>query len=82
MLDPLDALDSCSRELTDFQVRAGNLQANTANLIAGTKVALADSRRLMCRIDGDTAMPRKRLLDRGTFSANARNFAVEVESLP
>ncbi len=57
MLTPLDALDSCSRELVDFQVRAGKLQADTDNLIAGTEAALADSREMMRRVDGDLPMP-------------------------
>jgi hypothetical protein len=58
MPDPLDALDSCSRELVDFQARADKLQADTDVLIAGTAAALADSRRLMSKISGNGAMPR------------------------
>lgn len=56
MQDHRDALVFCSHELWDFQVRALKLHADTDILIAGTKNALADSRRLMGQIDREPAM--------------------------
>ncbi len=53
----LDALAFSSRELTEFQERVGKLQADTDILIAGTKESIADSRRLMRRLDREAATP-------------------------
>ncbi len=54
----LEKLESCARELTDFQRRANDLQSQTDSLISGSKETIAESRQMMTGGDGHTATPQ------------------------
>ncbi|WP_363347109.1 hypothetical protein [Methylocystis echinoides] len=71
MQNHLDALASCSRELTDFQARAKKLQAHSDMLIAGSKIAITDTKQLM-----------RRILLEAPNAANDEGYSVDIPARP